>query len=108
MQPEPVIQRHEAVQAINKGTACIIEFVEADRRRGTGGKLRKLVNWARLTKDVDVDGLAGIYSSQQTWDRQKETLGNEVIMMYDPDNTMKHPIPVHYWLLCSYNGKRII
>lgn len=106
--PEQVIQRHEAVQHINTGVACIVEFVEANRTKGTGGKLRKLMNWARLTKEVSTDGIVGQYESRDTWERQKTTIDKEIIMMYDPDNTMMHPIPVHYWLLCSLNGKRIV
>lgn len=103
-----VIQRWEAVQLINSGVPVTVEFVEADRRRGTGGRLRKLVNWAILTKDIDTSGLAAHVQRKQTWQRQKITLDNEIIMMYDPDNNMKHPIPVHYWLLCTINGKRIV
>jgi hypothetical protein len=103
-----VIERWQAVQQINTGIACTVEYVEADRKRGTGGKLVKLVNWARLTKDVGANGVAGIYQATETFARQRNTLDNEIIMMYDPDNTMKHPKPVHYWLLCSFNGKRIV
>lgn len=105
---EAVIQRWEAVKHINTGVACTVEFVECDRKRGTGGKLRRLVNYALLTKDVKADGVAGMVQQQQTWTRQNDTMGNEIIMLYDPDNTMKHPQPVHYWLLCTLNGKRIV
>lgn len=105
---EQTIQRWDAAQLLMKGTAYTVEYVECDRKRGTGGKLKKLVNWARLVKEVDPGGLAGHYVSKLTWERQKTTLNNEIIMMHDPDNPMKHPVPVHYWLLCSIDGKRII
>ena len=102
------ILRSEAVKIINTGVACTVEFVECNRKKGTGGKLRKLINWCRLTMDVPVTGLPGIYQAKETWERQNNTMENEMIMLRDPDNNMKHPIPVHYWLLCSFNGKRII
>lgn len=100
--------RSEAVKMINSGIAVTVEFVECNRKKGTGGRLRKLVNWCRLSIDVAEKGVVGIYQGKETWARKNDTLDNDIIMMRDPDNNMKHPIPVHYWLLCSINGKRII
>lgn len=105
---QPVITRWDAVQEINKGMACTIEYVECNVSKGTGGKLVKLTNWARLTKDLAPGGLAGMYQSRETWQRQVDTLDQEIIKMYNPTNNMQHPRPVHYWLLCSLNGKRIV
>jgi hypothetical protein len=105
---ENVIERWAAVQQINTGVACTIEYVECNVKKGTGGKLVKLTNWARLTKDVKVDGVAGHFESNETWERQRNTLDKEIIILYNPTNTMQHPRPVHYWLLCSFNGKRIV
>lgn len=103
-----VIERWQAFQHINTGVAVTVEYVECNRKKGTGGKLVKLTNWALLTKDVPVDGLAGHFENKQTWERQRKTLNKEIIMLYNPVNTMQHPRPVHYWLLCTLNGKRIV
>lgn len=105
---QDVIERWDAQQLINSGVAVTIEYVEANRKKGTGGKLVKLTNWALLTKDVVVDGLAGHFESKQTWERQRKTMDKEIFMMYNPNNSMQHPKPVHYWLLCSLNGKRVV
>lgn len=105
---QPTILRSEAAALINTGVAVTLEYVEADRRRGTGGKLVKLVNWAKMNIDTVSSGLPALYVTRDQFRRQVKTLDKEIITMYHPENTMLHPKPVHYWLMCTLNGKRII
>lgn len=107
---EEVIMRSKVMAEINSGRPFkSLEFVTADRRRGTGGDLIECRGWMRLREDMPAPALPSFY--RKKFERMKNTRqpGNlKSFVIFNPGNRATHPITVHYWLMVSFNGKRII
>jgi hypothetical protein len=106
---EGTIMRSEVMAEINSGRPFdCLEFVTADRRRGTGGKLIITRKWRRLFQDMPLENLPGYIKKK--FERMLSTRqGNRKdFVIFNPGLPAQHPITVHYWLMVSFNGKRII
>lgn len=105
-----VIMRSQVMAEINSGKPfASLVFVTADRRRGTGGKLIECRKWMRLREDLPPESLPGYLKVK--YKRLVKTRGEKNrkdFVIFNPAQPAAHPITVHYWLMQSFNGKRII
>lgn len=92
---------------INNGQPFTLEFVTADESRGTGGKLIEVRNWMKLRNNMPVGTLPG-YTKKFTPKKDSRNHENRVFRIFNPANKTVHPITVHYRLMQSINGKKIL
>jgi hypothetical protein len=103
--------RSEVMQAINTGHPFTLEFVTADRRRGTGGELIKVEKWKKvMTTTADAENIRpGHFAKAGTnLSKHPDHLAHDTFNIFNPANRGDYPRKVHYWLMISYNGKTII
>lgn len=78
--------RSQVLQLLDTGEPATLEFVTADRKRGTGGKWMVLENWVKAGAD-----------------NKKGT-----VLMKNPGAKHAHPVPVHIALIQTFNGKKLV
>ena len=106
---EATIMRSQVIAEINNGRPFDeLVFVTADRRRGTGGQLISCRKWRRLFQDMPLENMPRYIKKK--WQRILNTRqGNRKdFVIFNPAHPAHHPITVHYWLMVTFNGKRII
>lgn len=98
------------MQLINTGHPFDLEFVTADRGRGTGGELIKVEKWRKVHKTTEKQ-----FGKQEPANRMFTGLSkdpnheeHDTFNIFNPANRSDYPRKVHYWLMISYNGKTII
>lgn len=104
------------MQLINTGHPFDLEFVTADRRRGTGGEMIKVEKWRKVVKEVASKGLPVTSDQQPATDaatsdsktKNPNHWEHDTFNIFNPGNRSAYPCKVHYWLMLSYNGKTII
>jgi hypothetical protein len=102
------ILRSQVMAIINSGRPISsLEFVTADRRRGTGGDLVECRNWMKVQKDMPVEGRPGFHTKKHTPKVDRNNHSNKTFLIFNPANRSAHPITVHYRLMQSINGKHI-
>lgn len=101
------IMRSEAIKAINNGLPFDLEFVSADRRRGTGGDYIKLKKWMKLREDLPTDTQPRGYHKKFTAKKDSANDKHKTFRVFNPENPDAHPITVHYRLMQVLNGKSI-
>jgi hypothetical protein len=105
------IRRSEAMQFIESGRPFTLEFVTADVKRGTGGELIKVVNWqkvhgSKVDSKENAKGTSGATSDSTS--HNPNHYQHKTFNIFNPANRQLHPHKVHFRLLISLNGKRII
>lgn len=100
------ILRSEAMALINSGRPFTIEFVTAHRREGTGGDLLECRNWMKLRKDLPKEARPGEYTPKHLPKKDYRHNEHKTFLIFNPANR-SHPIPVHFRLMQSINGKKI-
>jgi hypothetical protein len=103
------ILRSEVVKLVDNGEAFDMEFVTADRRRGTGGKLIDVKGWVKKKgKPVD-DTVPGKHIRQKT-DVKKDPnhWRHGTFNIENPGNKALHLYKVHIPLILTFNSKRVI
>lgn len=101
---EATILRSQVIKTIDSGESFTMEFVTADRRRGTGGDLITVEGWCKKSSETVRDvkpGHVPIKKSGTTRNTFK------TVRIYNPVSTEAHPITVHYKLIQFFNGKRV-
>lgn len=93
---------------INKGQPFNLEFVTADRRRGTGGDFMSVKGWMKLRDDLPKEARPGHYTPKYMAKRDNQHHLNKTFQVFNPAHRHAHPITVHFRLLQSINGKRIM
>ncbi|RYZ61453.1 MAG: hypothetical protein EOO14_04995 [Chitinophagaceae bacterium] len=101
---EATILRSEVLRQLDTGEPFNLEFVTADRKRGTGGELIKVQNWVKRCNTDDCVPLT-VGRQQPTTNRKRPT---KTLVIFNPHNRIQHAISVHVRLLQIFNGKRII
>jgi hypothetical protein len=101
------ILRSEVLRILDGGEPFqSLDFVKADRKRGTGGELVQLRGWAKMCN--------GVHEARPRHPRYNpgSRLGQrgaiKVVNVHNPQNAQHHPMGVHVLLMLSFNGKRII
>ena len=110
------VLRQEVYEIIQSGEAFDMEFVTADRRRGTGGDLIVCEGWMILRKDDrspvtddrpdEEDNPSSAILQPSSKDPHHAL--NGTVNVFNPANPGYHPITVHYELIQVFNGKRVI
>jgi hypothetical protein len=99
------ILRSEVLKQMDSGEPFTMEFIKADRKRGTGGELVEVRNWVKKTNGIN-----------EARPLQKRSAGKlvgysgriKVVNIHNPFNKIAHPMGVHLLLMQTFNGKRII
>jgi hypothetical protein len=106
---EPTILRHEVLKQLDTGELFDMVFIMADRRRGTGGKIKRVSNWVKIKGSEPVSRLPGEFSrSQQSLKKDPHHLEHKTINIYNPGNAGDHATKVHWRLIVFFNGKRVL
>lgn len=106
-----VIMRSQVMAEINSGRPFdSLQFVTADRKRGTGGKLIDCRKWMRLRENLPLKDLPAFLKAKYERILKTRHAGRNTkhFVIFNPAQPVAHPITVHYWLMVSFNGKRII
>lgn len=106
--PETTIFRHDVLKAIDTGETFDLVFITADRRRGTGGKVKIVKDWAKVKGDPADIRIPGKQLSQTKLCELRKAAGLKIFNIFNPSDLSDHIISVHYQLMMIFNGKRII
>lgn len=101
------IMRSEAMAIINKGQPFNLDFVTADRRRGTGGDYTAVKGWMKLREDLPEEIRPGHYKKKHEPRGDRNNHQHKTFLIFNPANR-SHPITIHYRLMQVINGKTII
>lgn len=100
------------MQFIESGRPFTLEFVTADVKRGTGGELIKVVNWQKVHSQPTAENKnqvpGTIEPGTMNTSRNPNHYQHKTFNIFNPANRQLHPHKVHFRLLISLNGKRII
>jgi hypothetical protein len=105
---QETIMRSEVVKLLNAGGSFDLEVVQADRRRGIAGKLKTLIKWMKVSEKMNADDRPGYIKKK--WEQLKDAAKhvNKTVLLFDPSDRNAHPMTVHYRLIITFNGKRVI
>jgi hypothetical protein len=103
------ILRHEVMQAIDTGDPFDLVFITADRRRGTGGAIKSVTNWVKITAAPPKDMKRPRFGQSNT-SRAKNPnhYEHKTINIHNPANPRDNPTKVHWRLIQFFNGKRVL
>jgi hypothetical protein len=107
----PTILRSEALKFINSGQPFSLEFVTADVRRGTGGKLISVKNWMKVSGESTEERAPGQKPAPKQVpgaEKNPNHFQHKTINIYNPANRSVHVHKVHFRLILSINGKKVI
>ncbi|MGN6416874.1 MAG: hypothetical protein ACTHMC_05260 [Pseudobacter sp.] len=101
------IQRHKVLQLIDSGEPFDLDFVTADRARGTGGKIKRVKGWQKYSEAGPVGGRPSDFKATG---RKKTTTGSDhrTFNIYNPNDRKQHPVKVHYLLMAYFNNIKIV
>lgn len=103
------ILRSDVLKLIDTGEPFTMEFVTADRKRGTAGKLIRVENWIKV-KQPPVDQRGGTSAAPAPSGTFKDPnhYGNGTINIQNPTFKQLHIHKVHSALILTFNGKKLI
>lgn len=96
------------MEIINNGQPFTLEFVTADEKRGTGGKLIVVKNWMKLREDLPKHLQPDTYKKELQGKKDTQNHRNKLFKIFNPANRSAHPITVHFRLMQSLNGLKIM
>lgn len=107
---EPTILRHEVIQQLDTGEPFDMVFITADRRRGTGGKIKRVSNWVKIKGSEPVSRLPGEFSRSPGRSLKKDPRHSDhkTINIYNPANPGDHATKVHWRLIVFFNSQRVL
>ncbi|THU34250.1 hypothetical protein FAM09_24845 [Niastella caeni] len=107
---QQTILRHEVLKELDTGNLFDMVFITADRRRGTGGKIKRVSNWVKIIGGEQVSRLPGEFSRITSLSLKKNPSHGEhkTINIYNPGNPGDHATKVHWRLIIFFNGKRVL
>lgn len=111
---DATILRSDVYKLIHSGEAFDMQFVTCNRKKGTGGDLITAEGWMVLNarETSDVKGETDEYEEADTplGDGGKDPNHEEngTVNVFNPANPGYHPVKVHYDLITTFNGKRVI
>lgn len=101
--------RSDVLKKMDDGDPFDLEFISADRKRGTGGDLIKVTGWQKVVGEMAEESTPGQKrKSHQDPERNPHHRAHKTINIYSPQNRLNHIITVHIRLMQIFNGKRII
>jgi hypothetical protein len=107
---ELTILRHEVLKELDTGEPFDMVFITADRRRGTGGKIKRVSNWVKIKGGEPVSRLPGEFTRTNIQSHKKDPrhADHKTINIYNPGNPGNHATKVHWRLIVFFNGKRVL
>lgn len=105
------ILRSEILKLIDTRASFDMEFVTADRRRGTGGKLILVKAWQKRPGQPVEDTIPGGNLKHSQADKRLKDPSHYkhgTINIFNPSNKAIHPHKVHVPLILTFNSKRVI
>jgi hypothetical protein len=107
---EPVILMNDVLNEMDSGKPFKMSFVTADRKKGTGGELKEVINWAKVMGIDDDDRLAGqiVRSGSKSNTRKPDHFRHRTFNIYNPNDPHAHIVKVHWRLILFFNNKRVI
>lgn len=102
------ILRSKALAAIDSGEPFTMEFVTADRKRGTGGQLIEVKGWQKIIGEAADEIRPGGHRKKGDPLRNPNHRQHKTINIHNPANPRMHPISVHIRLMQVFNGQRIL
>lgn len=106
--PGNVILRSEAMKIVMSGQPITMEFVTADRRRGTGGDLMLVKNWMKILHNLPADKIPGKYSRKYKRVKERHNYDNRTFSIFNPADPRQHPVTVHFRLIHTFFGKTVL
>ena len=103
------VLRSDILKILDTGEPFDMEFVTADRRRGTGGKLITVKGWVKQKEQPVEDRPVGQHTpAKQRLVKDPAHRKNGTINIKNPGNKHVHPHKVHVALILTLNGKKVI
>lgn len=101
-----VIQLKEVIDGIESGKPFDIVFVTADRKKGTGGEIKRYKNWVKCNLEAMPEPILR---------RNKMEIGSYKMPQHQEHKTknIMNPVTrdirkVHIRLITEFNGKRVV
>lgn len=103
------ILRSEVVKQLDTGEPFDLEFVTANRRKGTGGKLLEVKGWVKKKGKPVEDTVPGSLRQAQA-DKRKDPnhWRHGTFNIENPGNKALHLYKVHIPLILTFNSKRVV
>jgi hypothetical protein len=109
MAESPVILRSQALQEIfTSGRPFDLDFVTADRKRGTGGQYIRVKKHMLLRDSLPEEKQPDVYQEKFTRRRASGNTDNKTFRIFNPAHRSAHITSVHNLLIQSLNGKRVV
>jgi hypothetical protein len=108
---ELTILRMAAIELMESGEPFDLEFVTANRRKGTGGDLIEVKGWMKVSYSGDTPAAAAsvaIVTKGTSIERDPHHREHGTVNIFNPEHPQLHPHKVHYDLIQFLNGKRVI
>lgn len=94
---------------LDTGEPFDLVFITADRRRGTGGKIKRVSNFVKIIGSEPVSSLPGEFSRKgPTLKKDPRHTEHKTINIFNPGNPGDHATKVHWRLIIFFNGKRVL
>jgi hypothetical protein len=105
---EATILRSEVLRQLDTGEPFSMEFVTADRKRGTGGDLISIKDWQKIKGEAVAAEVKPGEHKRKDVVRDPRHFQHKTVNLFNPHNPRQHPISVHLRLIQFFNGKRVI
>jgi hypothetical protein len=106
---EQTILRHEVLKELDTGKPFDLVFLTADRKRGTGGKIKNVKGWAKIIGDHNsMVRRPGEFRKVNAVKKNPKHSEHKTVNIFNPSNSLDHTITVHWRLMQFFNGKRIL
>lgn len=91
---------------LDSGQPFSMTFITADRRRGTGGEIIRVRNWAKCQQQTATPELSILPTSTGQGKKPNHYFNKtrNIFNLREPRTTRK----VHIRLICEFNGKQVI
>jgi hypothetical protein len=106
---EETILRSEVLKQADTGDPFDMVLVTCDRKRGTGGELLSVKQWAKMHNIEVAEKMPGtIRKTARAMVKNPHHWVNKTLNIFNPNNKTLHPIKVHFRLIQFFNNKRVI
>lgn len=106
---QATIMRWDVIQQLDTGDVFDITWITMDRRRGTGGEIRKKTNWAKVRGVVAEERVPGKGSAAPVAvSRNPHHAQHKTINIFNPSDPRDPVAKIHWRLITHFNGARVI
>ena len=94
---------------MDTGAGFDLVFIMADKRRGTGGKIKRVKSWQKICGERAGIKMPAHLATKTTMTRKNPNHNvHKTVNIYDPRHAMQHATTVHWRLMVYFNNQRII